>query len=499
MSTKNAVGVCGAMLLMMVGERAMAQAPPPAFVPGDLIIGYNKPGDRGQAVRELNAAKDAFKVRGKTVDRLAVQTIGNSALKLHIDLPTDLRGQTANDPALELQILRETASRLKEVDKRVKYVHPNWILGINPVPPRTPIDVRVLNTIMRPQGAPAAGVPNDYAFVRGLQWDFAPPPMGMNAITAWKSETGSRDVVVAVLDTGILLDHPDMQDSGNILPGYNFVTSQGRGSDPTDPGDTCLQIGEAVPSWHGTHVAGTIGAVGSNNQRGIAAINWKVSLLPVRVVGHCGAAFADIAAGLLWAAGLPVDDKKVPLNPKPAHVINLSLGGPLRCNEEQAGLLTDALKSVRAAGVVVVASAGNDGMDVGGVTPAGCAGVISVVAGDRDGHLAPYSNYGDASIMAPGGDMKVNDENGLPIGVWSAVKVSSISAEGIEPQQGTSMAAPHVSGAIALALAKHPDWRRKPDLIEQKLRASAVPFIQDACNHPCGPGQLDAMKLIEAP
>jgi minor extracellular serine protease Vpr len=78
------------------------------------------------------------------------------------------------------------------------------------------------------------------------------------------------------------------------------------------------------------------------------------------------------------------------------------------------------------------------------------------------------------------------------------VEVSSINPQGIEPMQGTSMAAPHVSGAIALALAKHADWRHKPDLIIQKLKELAVPVANGACSQPCGPGQLDAEKLVES-
>jgi serine protease len=206
----------------------------------------------------------------------------------------------------------------------------------------------------------------------------------------------------------------------------------------------------------------------------------------------------DISDGIRWAAGLPVDG--VPpdqLNKRPAHIINLSLGGPGPCAYEQKGLLIDALDAARAAGSVVVVAAGNDSADIANSYPSGCSGVISVAASDKQGHLAWYSNYGNVTIMAPGGDTRTNDESGFGPGVWSAVEVSSINPQGIEPMQGTSMAAPHVSGALALALARHPDWRGKPDLIVQKLKESVVPTANGACDHPCGLGQLDAAKLVE--
>ena len=100
--------------------------------------------------------------------------------------------------------------------------------------------------------------------------------------------------------------------------------------------------------------------------------------------------------------------------------------------------------------------------------------------------------------MAPGGEQWQADELTSPRAVWSLVQVNEKNREGIEGSWGTSMAAPHVSGAIALALAKHPDWRRKPDLIARKLRESAFPLTDGACPLPCGVGQLDAVRLIQA-
>jgi serine protease len=472
---------------------ATAQTPPPAFTPGELIVGFESQEHRQQLKQKLT---DAVTLRGERADSVQAEDVGDTALRIRIEPGPRVRGATRNDPAAELQVLQEKAKEFRDADPRIRYAHPNWQVRMHPLPSRPAFDLRGLDKIVTSYSA-APGMPNDYAFVKGLHWHYAAPPMGMNAIGAWKLETGSKDVVVAVIDTGILGNHPDIHDSGNVLPGYNFVSKTGRSADPTDPGDACPEGNQPESSWHGTHVAGTIGAAGSNNARGIAGINWNVSVLPVRVLARCGNGdFSDVAEAIRWAAGLPI--RGIPANKHPAHVINLSLGTLIPCNQEQAGVLIDALVGARKAGSIVVASAGNDAQDVSGTTPAGCKGVISVAASDRAGHLARYSNFGRVTIMAPGGDTEKTDENGNPAGVWSTVQVSSLAPEGIVPDQGTSMAAPHVSGAIALALAKHPDWRGKPDLIAQKLRESAVPAVAGACPVSCGAGQLDAMRLLEA-
>jgi serine protease len=498
MSVKSvALAVVAALTVYGLVNDAGAQTRTPAFAPGELIVGYGSQNDRDQALKELNSSKDNVSVRGERAGNVEYQAVGGRSLKLRMDLPVRMRGQTDQQPGLELQVLKETAEQLKARDKRIKYAHPNWILGINPVPPREPIDVTSLDKMLFTSSI-GSGDPNDYAYVRGLHWHYSALPMGMNAIGAWKTETGSKDIVVAVVDTGILPNHPDIQGSGNLLPGYNFVSEgKGRSADPTDPGDAC---GKVASSWHGSHVAGTIGAVGSNNGRGITGINWNVSVLPVRVMGYCGrGTIADIADGVRWAAGLPVDG--VPpdrVNKHPADVINLSVGAPQPCREEQVGVLIDALDAAHTAGSVVVVAAGNDTINIADAYPAGCKGVVSVAASDKQGHLAWYSNYGNVTVMAPGGDTRNKDDSGYQPGVWSTVEVSSINPQGIEPMQGTSMAAPHVSGAIALALAKHADWRHKPDLIIQKLKELAVPVANGACSQPCGPGQLDAEKLVES-
>jgi subtilisin family serine protease len=476
-----------------------AQSTDTPFEPSELIVGYNSVKDRLQSVQDLSATINTLSVRNQKAEKVQITPLANdAALKLRIDLPAAVMFESKNNPAAELRGLEELAAQIRKRDPRVKYVHPNWILRIDPPSPGIQPDLHDIDNIIRPQTF--VGPPNDPLFVRGLLWHYEAPPMGMNAVGAWRLATGDHEIVVAVIDTGIIFNQPDIKSYGNVLPGYNFVSKgSGRSADATDTGDACPPR-YPNSTWHGTHVAGTIGAVGSNNGRALPGINWSVSILPIRVNGPCGSTIADTADALLWAAGLPVPN--IPngdVNKRPAHVINISLGAMGECTEERVGVLIDAIEAARVAGSTVVVAAGNDAIDVKEAFPGGCKGVIAVAASDIKGHLAHYSNYGGVTIMAPGGDMKVKDVNGFPAGVWSVVKTSAANRDGIEIKEGTSQAAPHVSGAIALALAAHPTWRGKPDLITSKLTASATPAPAGACAHPCGAGQLNAMKLLQLP
>jgi serine protease len=188
----------------------------------------------------------------------------------------------------------------------------------------------------------------------------------------------------------------------------------------------------------------------------------------------------------------------VPKNPHKADVINLSLGIRLECQPELVGALVDAINAARKAGSTVVAAAGNEAVDIKGVTPAGCAGVISVAASDQRGYLTPYSNFGNVTIMAPGGDLRRDDDqDNRPDGIWSLVAPSKEHPAGVAAYEGTSMAAPHVAAAIALALTAKPELRGKPDEIAALLTRSVAKRPAGACHKPCGPGLLDAKRMVE--
>lgn len=344
----------------------------------------------------------------------------------------------------------------------------------------------------------------------GAQWNLSEALGGINLPAALALTHGASDIVVAVLDTGIVA-HEDL---GRVLPGYDFVSGDsagnarandgdGRDADPTDPGDW-ISVAESTSggifngcyvrssSWHGTHVAGIVGADGDNG-KGIAGVNWTSPILPVRVLGKCGGYTSDIVDAMYWAAGFEVEG--VPTNPNPARVINLSLGGTA---STCPAAYQQAIDTLTAAGVVVVASAGNSMRDAASTTPANCAGVITVGASDRAGGKAWYSNYGAAvKIAAPGGvQYYLND----PDAVWSTLN-SGTTVSGYDVYrgyQGTSMAAPHVSGVVSLMLSVNPDLSVAQ--VTTLLQSSARSFASDSTctNVLCGAGIVDAAAAVTA-
>ncbi|MFN7055163.1 S8 family peptidase [Hyphomonas sp.] len=355
---------------------------------------------------------------------------------------------------------------------------------------------------------PASFLPNDPLWA--LQWHFrdrgtadgrAPGGAGFESFWQRQGTAGSRDVVVAVVDTGIQKDHPDIAGSPNIMPGWDMVSDprmgndgDGRDPDPTDPGDMCDPTRPgAADSFHGTHVAGTIGAAATNNGSGVAGGAWNVRIVPVRALGKCGGRLSDINDAIRWAAGLiPAEhpDGREVWNENPAHIINLSIGLLGACPAS----LQDAIDSAAAEGVLVVAAAGNARLPTSFYAPAGCRNVITVAAADARGHITPYSNFGpEVMLLAPGGDLTRDDNgDGKPDGVLSTKRATDcfdpVTGEGVENcyyayEQGTSMAAPHVSAALALLRARDPDAR--PGDLVSKLMSSVDPRSTLQCASPC--------------
>lgn len=342
-------------------------------------------------------------------------------------------------------------------------------------------------------------VPDDPRY--GDQWHYgyvANSSEGINLPAAWNITTGSSSVVVAVIDTGIL-NHSDL--AGRTVPGYDFISDSfvgndgnGRDDNPADPGDwivanECDYSHSAQDSsWHGTHVAGTIGAA-SDNASGVAGVDWNAKILPVRVLGKCGGYTSDIVDGMRWAAGLPVTD--VPANANPAKVLNMSLGGSGSCSVSEQ----NAINQIVAAGSTVVVAAGNSNDDASGYSPANCNNVITVASNNRQGNRAWYSNYGTTvEITAPGGDTSI-----LANGVLSTLDSGATTPANDNSYayfQGTSMAAPHVAGVVSLLIGQNPTLT--PAEVAFHLQLTARPFPDgSSCNaSSCGAGIVDAFSAL---
>ncbi len=362
----------------------------------------------------------------------------------------------------------------------------------------------------KPKPVTAIGFkPNDPLF--GLQWHFKDNGVaagqsaggsGFSGFWARTKDTGSRKVTVAVVDTGIQMNHPDIKGSANLAPGYDMVSdpmmgndSDGRDADPNDPGDKCdPNDANTSDTFHGTHVSGTIGVASTNNAAGVAGGAWDVTIVPVRALGRCGGKLSDINDAIRWAAGtVPARDLqgKEIWNSHPADIINLSIGLFEPCPASMQSAINDAV----AAGAVVVAAAGNARVDAKYFAPGGCDNVISVAANDARGVLTPYSNFGPkVTIMAPGGDMtRDDDKDGRPDGVLStkfskncydpAKPTTQVSQCYYSYENGTSMAAPHVSAALALLKAKYPS--AVPSDLRNKLLASSMPRTDLQCSGKC--------------
>ncbi|WP_145481491.1 S8 family peptidase [Stenotrophomonas rhizophila] len=352
-------------------------------------------------------------------------------------------------------------------------------------------------------------VPNDQYYAQ-YQWHLHSATGGVNAPAAWDVAQG-EGVVVAVLDTGILPQHPDFA-AGTLLEGYDFISDAETSRRPTDervPG--ALDYGDWVEndnecyagslaedsSWHGTHVSGTV-AEATNNTIGMAGLAYKAKVLPVRVLGKCGGYLSDIADAITWASGGTVAG--VPANPNPAEVINMSLGGGGACDPAYQ----DAINGAVSRGTTVVVAAGNQASNASGYRPASCANVIAVGATRITGGIASYSNFGAAvDLSGPGGGGGVD---GNPGGyVWQAgyngLTTPTSGAYSYMGMGGTSMASPHVAAVAALvqgALASAGRDPLTPAQLETLLKQSARAFpVTIPTSTPIGSGIVDAKAALD--
>jgi serine protease len=356
------------------------------------------------------------------------------------------------------------------------------------------------DAIFLPDGLAA---PNDPSYAE--QWhlqDSANTSFSIRMPSAWAVTTGTTQITIAMLDTGVLYNHPDLKH--RLLLGYDFISdparaNDGDGRDPNaaDPGNwlTPAEASSAFAgcrtassNWHGTQMAGIIGAEADNGY-GITGINWASPLLPVRVMGKCGGHLSDVVDGLRWAAGLPVLD--VAPNPHPARVINLSFGALGACSP----LLQNAIDEVTRRGVVVVTSAGNRALNAQFQSPANCSNVVVAGGVDRRGERGYYSNYGSGiNVGAPGGDpANFADDH---IVTTSNLGTTLPQTHTLGWAVGSSAAAAQVSGVISLVLSRNPNFTRRDVLFALSKTATPYP-VRGSCDWlGCGLGLVNAGRAV---
>jgi serine protease len=337
--------------------------------------------------------------------------------------------------------------------------------------------------------------------------------------------------VVAVLDTGVRYDHPDLE--AKLHPGMDFIADlataadgDGRDGDPSDPGDwtTYNECGGghadvADSSWHGTQVSGLIAAA-TSNAAGMAGVGRNVMVLPVRVLGKCGGFQSDIVAAMRWAAGLSSDPV---VNAHPVRVINMSLGSSGTCSNTYQSAVTELTN----AGVAVVVPAGNEA-GLAADQPSNCVGAIGVSGLRHAGTKVGYSNIGpEIAIAAPAGNcvnVGATDPCLYPLltttnsGATTPVAKDTAYSDSFNATLGTSFSAPLVAGTVALMLSANPSMTVAQ--VRQTLQATARPFPTSttdpsstavaACHAPngveqiecfcttstCGAGMLDATAAV---
>jgi serine protease len=447
------------------------------FIPGELVAkaNTNSPGFRGLSTitNQSVATRHGLQSLQGNINRAALFRLEQnnnsaSASKNQANCCGALSGSYGFNLSASQREAYETIKAIKRLrqDKTIEYAEPNYIQKATAVPDDTYYD---------------------------LQWHY---PL-INLPQAWDYTTGDSNVIVAVVDSGVFLAHPDL--IANLVPGYDFISStlisnDGNGIDnnPDDPGDS---LTPGYSGYHGTHVAGTIAAV-SNNNSGVAGVAHTIKIMPIRALGLGGGTSYDITQGILYAAGLTNDSGTTPT--QPADIINLSLGGPSFSGAQQ-----DAINDARNAGVTIIAAAGNESSDQS-FYPAAYQGVISVSAVGFNKSLTPYSSYGSSiDVTAPGGDMSVDlnaDGNGDGVLSTIADDSSGIREPDYKFSQGTSMASPHVAGVVALMKSAYPALT--PDVLDSLIAAGQI--TEDISgdgelnrNDNYGYGLIDALKAVQ--
>ncbi len=499
-------------MLCLHCPRALAAGAPPAValsaVEGEVIVGFKR---EAQTLRRfaLAARSDTGAAAIQAQAQAVAATLASRASSLSGRLGHPLQAGAAVGG--EAQVMRAagmdaaTLAQRLAADPEVAYAVPNgrrraFVAPNDPLYPAAAPGVRTTG--------PDAG-----------QWYLNAPstalPAAIGIEAAWARTRGSASVVVAVLDTGVRFDHPDLGRAaagGALLPGYDFVSNTtvandggGRDNDPSDPGDWVTSAetrtsdfrdcSASNSSWHGTKTASLVAAM-ADNGLGMAGTAPGVKVLPVRVLGKCFGTDGDIQAGMRWAAGIPVAG--VPDNPNPAKILNMSLGGEGACNASYQAVVDELL----ARGVLVVAAAGNS---AGGPVsvPANCRGVVSVLGLRHVGTKVGFSDLGpEITLGAPGGNC-INIRSGSPClyPILAATNLGTQSPQGsgwtdsFDASVGTSFSSPLVAGVAALMWSQQAALT--PERVRSTLQATARAYPTSGADN--GPDDPTPVAQCQAP
>lgn len=380
-------------------------------------------------------------------------------------------GKNFQIAALEQSLQAQQVAALSQIDAIILHVPPGQeqqaasLAKQNPAVAFAEPDY----IITADSGSSSGRIPDDPFYDQ--QWSL----QKIGVSIAWEVTTGLPDVLIAVVDSGVQLDHPDLADKIWTNPGEipgNQLDDDGKGKVDDVHGwhfyhqDTNLGFVPAEDAnvsddfGHGTHVAGIV-AASTNNQTGISGISWNSRIMPVKVLDQYGSGFySDIAAGIIYAAD------------NGAKIINLSLGGV-----QPSELLRSAVDYAHNHGALVIAAAGNSGAAV--LYPAAYDPALAVAATDKNDQRPAFSNFGpQVDLAAPGTNI---------YSTWYRSNYFTKS--------GTSMATPHVAGVAALLWSYNPSLTA--DEIARILMHSAVDIEPAGVDIYTGWGRLSAARAVD--